>query len=298
MLKRLRQIGISCALKKLKHSLFMDADARDICARNGAYEYLQRYAYVCNQSHEERKSEPKHNIIWTCWWQGIENAPQLVKKCIENMHKYANGYEVVVIDSHNLAQYIQLPDYIITKHAEGIIPHAHFSDLIRLVLLEQYGGIWIDSTILLTGSLPDYITNSDLFFFRSASNAGHTLICNPFIAAKPHHPIIESMLQLLFAYWKQESKLVSYSIFHLFFAIAVETNPINKQSWERVPMVAGAQIFYIQHQLGKPYDEKTYKLATQLSTIHKLTYKFNQFDIDITKKGTFYDVLINGSKPC
>ena len=65
MLKRLRQIGISCALKKLKHSLFIDAAARDICARNGAYEYLQRYAYVCNQSHEERKSEPKHNIICT-----------------------------------------------------------------------------------------------------------------------------------------------------------------------------------------------------------------------------------------
>ena len=65
MFKRLQQIGISCALKKLKYSVFMDADARDICARNVAYEYLQRYAYACNQNRTKWNPEPKREIICT-----------------------------------------------------------------------------------------------------------------------------------------------------------------------------------------------------------------------------------------
>lgn len=110
MLKHLRQIGISCALKKLKHTLFMDADARDICARNGAYEYLLRYKNALETDIAEYKAEPAEKIIWTCWLQGLGNAPILVKRCIESMRQYANGYKVEVIDLNNVSQFVLLPE--------------------------------------------------------------------------------------------------------------------------------------------------------------------------------------------
>ena len=294
MLKRLRQIGIACALKKFKHSLFMDTDVRNLCALNGAYEYLQRYKKTLQTDFTEYKPQPAQKIIWTCWLQGLENAPVLVKKCIDSMRHYANGYQVEVIDLHNLLQYVQLPDFVMSKYKAGIIPHAHFSDMIRLTLLEQYGGVWIDSTILMTDVLPDYIINADLFLFRG-SGIGHTHIYNPFLAAKPHHPIIQSMLQLLYAYWENENKLVSYSIFHLFFSIAIENSALNQFLWSKIPNISGTQMFYLQPQLGEPFDKSIYELATRLSPFHKLTYKFDHFGIDISKKGTFYDVLINGN---
>lgn len=281
----------------MKHAVFMDADTRNLCALNGAYEYLQRYKKTLQTDCTEYKPQPAQKIIWTCWLQGLENAPVLVKKCIDSMRHYANGYQVEVIDLHNLLQYVQLPDFVMSKYKAGIIPHAHFSDMIRLTLLDQYGGVWIDSTILMTDVLPDYIINADLFVFRG-SGTGHTRIYNPFLAAKPHHPIIQSMLQLLYAYWENENKLVSYSIFHLFFSIAIENSSLNQSLWSKIPNISGTQMFYIMPQIGKPYNEKAYQLATQLSPIHKLTYKFEQFGIDVNKKGTFYDVLINGNKPC
>ena len=291
MLRRIQQIGIACALKKLKHAIFMDAETRNLCALNGAYEYLQRYKKALQTDITEYKAEPTEKIIWTCWLQGIENAPVLVKKCIESMRQYANGYKVEVIDLNNVSQFVQLPDSVVSKYKAGIIPHAHFSDMIRLALLEKYGGVWIDSTILMTDVLPDYILDANLFAFRG-SGIGHVCIYNPFLAAKPHHPIIQSMLQLLYAYWKEENKLVSYSIFHLFFSIAIEQSHLNQSLWNDVPNVSGTQMFYLQSQLGRPFDSNVYELATRLSSLHKLTYKFDEFGIDIFKKGTFYDVLI------
>ena len=297
MLKRLRQIGISCALKKLKHALFMDADTRNLCALNGAYEYLLRYKKALQTDIVEYRAQPAQKIIWTCWLQGIEKAPKLVKRCIESMRQYANYYKVEVIDLSNVSQFIQLPDFVVSKYKEGIIPHAHFSDMIRLALLEKYGGVWIDSTILMTDVLPSYITDADIFVFHGTGD-GHVRIYNPFLAAKPHHPIIQSMLQLLYAYWKEENKLVSYSIFHLFFSIAIDQSHLNQSLWNKVPNVSGTQMFYLQSRLGEAFDKKAYELATNISSFHKLTYKFSQFGIDITKKGTFYDVLINGNEPC
>lgn len=290
-LSRLRQIGLLCALEKLKHHILLDNDVKSICALNGAYEYLQRYKLSDNVLLKEYIPTPAQKTIWTCWLQGIDNAPPIVKKCIESIKRYAGDYEVQIIDNCNFSQYITIPDYIIKKHELGIIPHAHFSDIIRLALLEQYGGIWIDSTIWLTNQLPDYVTQSDLFLFRG-SNLGNVLIANPFIASKPHHPIIYTTLQYLLSYWKNEKHLVSYSIFHLFFTMAVNATPLNQSLYNKIPNVSSSQIFYLVFDLGKDYDEHKYNLALKLSSIHKLTYKYKGVNLDTGKKGTLYQHIL------
>ena len=293
MLKRLRQIGFLCAWYKMKNILRPNQDVVNLASRNGAYEYLLRYKYAIKSGHEDHtQTQLSRRVIWTCWLQGEDAAPAIVRRCIDSIRQYANGYEVVVIDLKNVSQYIELPKYIQEKYAKGIIPHAHYSDLIRLALLLKYGGVWIDSTILLTDILPEYITSADFFVFRGYK-VGHTCIYNPFLAAKQNNPILQSLLNLLSEYWKNENKLVSYSIFHLFFTIAIEASDENKLIWEKVPLSYGSQMFYLQSRLGQPYDEQVFRLATQLSSIHKLTYKPSLCGGDPFQKGTFYDVLIN-----
>ena len=65
MLRRIQQIGIVCALKKLKHTLFLSAEEKAICARDGAYEYLRRYVYACKSDVAEGHPTTKKKIIWT-----------------------------------------------------------------------------------------------------------------------------------------------------------------------------------------------------------------------------------------
>lgn len=282
--------------EKFKYTfLFPANDGIEIGANVGAYMYLKRYQSACDWSRKEWKPQKGEHVIWTCWWQGEKNAPQLVQKCIDNIRQYANGYEVRVITEQNASDYIKIPSFIVEKHEKGIIPHAHFVDIIRLILLQEYGGIWIDSTFWMTDVLPDIIAKSPLFLYHSSARNA-ILMVNPFIVSAPHHPLLEDVLTLLLAYWSKENRLVAYTIMPLFCTMAVRNSELNARLWEEVPLLYSKQIDHLLPILNKPFNDEEYELVKRCSPIHKLTYKFEQYGVDINKKGTFYDVLINQSK--
>ena len=59
-----------------------------------------------------------------------------------------------------------MPDYITDKWQRGIIGNAHFSDLLRLELLIEKGGYWIDATVLCTDSkMLEFIDKQPLFLY-------------------------------------------------------------------------------------------------------------------------------------
>lgn len=93
------------------------------------------------------KSEGSH--IWTLWWQGLEQAPEIVKVCLKSQREnmVSKGFKYTVITKDNWKQFIDLPKHIIEKMENGKITLTHFSDIIRAELLKQYGGIWIDATV-------------------------------------------------------------------------------------------------------------------------------------------------------
>lgn len=103
-------------------------------------------------------------IIWRYWATGWETAPFVVKKCTESIHRYASDYEIIDIDDKNVENYIQLPEKLLnTKN----FPVQTKSDLIRIMLLAKYGGVWIDATIFLNKPLSifmDQIGDVDFFF--------------------------------------------------------------------------------------------------------------------------------------
>lgn len=282
-------------LYKFKHRLFSkDKDVMAICSRNGAYEYLLRYKSAC-QNIEADSILPKEKIIWTCWLQGEENAPLIVRKCLDSIRQHAGYYKVVVLTQETISKYVEVPEYIEQKHQQGLIPHAHYTDIVRLMLLIQYGGVWIDSTILLTGELPLYVTETPLFVFQREPE-GHVEMGVCFISSDKNHPILRTQLALLLEYWRHENELVSYSLFHLFWTMAVHSSPQLLELWKEVRYVPCAIVDILMHDLSSSYSNVRWNEIQELSSIHKLTYKFEQFGIDIHKKGTFYDVLINQEK--
>ena len=95
-------------------------------------------------------------VIWTMWWQGEENAPTIVKSTLYYMRKFAekHGYNVIVIDSKNIEEYVTIPDTIYRKLETKKINLANFSDLVRFMLIDQHGGIWLDSTMYMDREFP------------------------------------------------------------------------------------------------------------------------------------------------
>lgn len=98
--------------------------------------------------------------IWLFWNTGLDKAPEIVRTCYQSVKKYA-GRQVVLLTEKNVQNYINMPDYLNEKLKSGVLPLAIYTDLMRVALLEHYGGTWMDATILLTDEIPQEILNSD-----------------------------------------------------------------------------------------------------------------------------------------
>lgn len=234
-------------------------------------------------------SAPKK--IWFCWLQGLENAPDLVKACYQSLQKHLVGYEINVITSQNLGEYVELPDYIITKWKNKSISNAHFSDVIRIALLAKWGGTWIDSTVLCTGKMPSYIENSNFFVFSNEyRNDLSSKISNWFIHAIPNHPIIVKTRDLLYKYWKQNDKICHYFLFHMIMTIIIENN---EELVNDMPFVSNINphVLQFKYLFNSPNDSER-ELIKQFSAFHKLSYKF---DKELTcKENTNYQLILKG----
>jgi len=289
----IKKIGFACALHKMKRRIFInDKDIISRIACNGAYDYLQKYKYALDFPIEQSSSEspnPYPDKIWTMWLQGVENAPELIKKCIAS-NVAQHGNDVIVLDSTNVSQYIEIPDFITQKWKAGIIPNAHYSDVLRILLLAKYGGTWIDSTIRLFAPVPAYIRQADIFVFKCIPMA-HVLAANNFIAAQTNNAIVLKMKNLLLEFWKYENKLASYSIFHLFFTMTVNTE---KELWQSIPYFDAVNNTILQMELFDKFNPARMEQIKQISSIQKLSWKFPKEKFEL--EGTFYDELIRKNK--
>ena len=237
--------------------------------------YLGRYAKGVKPAEQLTVND---KYVWACWLQGEENAPEIVKKCFESVRKYKPvGYELVIIDYNNLDKYVSLPDFVLEKHRRGIISHPHFSDIVRLCLLRQYGGFWIDATCLLTSVIPEKIYQPDFFIYRSFGKFERTFINNCFIYSKANNQIVSKWLGAIFDYWKNEDFPIEYFVHHyLFIALLENDAEFNNlyNSYLLTETDENMHLLFRKAENNEEISEEFYKKACELSFIHKLTYKF------------------------
>ena len=230
------------------------------------------------------------NKIWICWFQGMENAPELVQKCYNSVVNNNPNSEVIVITSENMSQYVTFPDYIIDKWKKGIITHTHMTDLMRLELLINYGGLWLDATVLCTGKAPDYFYNSELFFYQclKPGRDGHgNFISSWLINAKTNNKILMATRELCYEYWKDNNSMWDYFLFHDFMSIVLEKYSIDLG---KIIPRDNATPHILLLRLFDFYDEKMWNAIKEQTQFHKLTYKFSENDKE--KKGTYYKYIL------
>ena len=227
--------------------------------------------------------------IFILWLQGLEKAPELVRACAASVSEQLPGYQIIVLTEENIREYTDLPDYIWKKYKKGRIRPAHFSDLVRLNVLDRLGGMWIDATVLCTGAgLMERIEDCPLFVFRifpDASRFEPIVASNWFISACSHHPILELTERLLLEYWKGHPFILHYYLFHLFFSIAAEHCA---EEWSKVPFVSNGPPHSLQQLLLREYDQDQMEELVRETDFHKLTYKFpRQVNVE-EESGLFY----------
>ena len=229
--------------------------------------------------------DDKSNKVWVCWFQGMDNAPPIVKKCVQSISEQVGNENLTIITMDNIEDYVTLPKYIVEK--KGIISNTHLSDILRLELLINYGGLWLDATTFVTGEIPKYIYDNDLFMYRLSDANDKAIRYNTWlIYATKNNRVLKMVRDLLYEYWKRENRLKEYFLIHLFITLVLEKYPDDFNTMFRISD-SDSNILYLNY-FNEPYCEETYSNIVKTTSIHKLTYK----NLDESKQGTFYRHII------
>jgi hypothetical protein len=105
------------------------------------------------------KQKPSYNLapkkIWT-YWDNSDKLPKSVKLCMDSWKKFNPDYEIVLLTRKNYQGYVTIPDTI-RKHPHYNDSAARFSDLVRLYVLEEHGGIWVDASVLVKQPFDNWV---------------------------------------------------------------------------------------------------------------------------------------------
>ena len=189
--------------------------------------------------------------------------PLIVRICLDSLKRYLPNKEIRIVDECNRQQYVSFPDHIEERWKKGQIPPAQFSDLLRLELLIKYGGTWIDSTVLCTGFESSTVQgfkaflDADLFFsqFKQDEKAHYAGVSNWFITSCQNNPLLMTMRDMLYAYWKDYGCVLEYYIFHRFFDMIATERP---EAVRALPYAYSPGCLALGHNWDKPFRQKTW----------------------------------------
>lgn len=236
----------------------------------------KHYKYICKQKYGDL------NIIdniaarkaWVFWWQGEEEAPEVVKMCINSIRKHCE-LEVVCLSKKNYSKYVQIPDYIVRKAENGTMCLAHFSDVLRFVLLYEKGGIWIDSTCLLTAQIP-----ADIFEYPFYSLNGpfrgqeglNWLWTSFFMLGQKGNVLSKMMVDFYYEYWKKHDCAITYLFLDCWIRAMYRNFEEIKCLIDEMPST-DMKVFDLNAIMNLSYDRHKLNQVINNSYIHKISYK-------------------------
>ena len=235
-------------------------------------------------------------LLWICWWDGIDAMPPIVKACYNSMRQNANEYKITVITKYNFTEYIAIPDHVLTKMNAGIMTVTHFSNIVRMSLLDKYGGLWLDATILVTGRIE---LDSSNFFTLKGPYGGEDVPRRRWtgncIGGSPKVYLFGFIREFLCEYWKDHTDMIDYFLYDYSIAMAYTAIPAIKEAIDGVPIKNTNNIesyMVMQDHLGNEFDSTVYDKAITNSVFHKLTWKNNYVPLTSDNKLTLYGYIL------
>lgn len=242
---------------------------------------------------EAKDAEESHRI-WTLWWQGEDNAPPLVRKCLSKMRENAGGNELIILTKDNFREYITLPEWIIEKREKGIITFAQLSDIFRFTLLAEHGGLWLDSTIYTSKQIPDDIFRYSFFSqhtkWAETCFVQHNLYHGFSIGSRKGSKLVSFARDMFFEYWKTHDVLVDYLMIDYIIMLAYQHFPDIKAAIDSLPY-SSERLYDLVSMLSEPYDEEYFRTLSSECIFSKLDWH-RKYRTETKGKPTYYSKVI------
>lgn len=296
-------------IKSIKNGTFIVSIYHKLCKRKwtkyesdnliGLYERLicfekfkKKYSYVIDNFKYEEKEQIKTDYIWFCWWQGLENAPELVQANYLNLKKIFPNKNIIFLDKTNYTQYITFPDWFVKKWELGIIDNTKVSNLLRIKLLYEYGGLWLDSTVYISSKkLPRYIFDVPFFMYSENGIGEIRTGATWLMSSYTNNPLLKLTEELYLEYWKRENELMEYFLITFCLRMAKE---YFYEIWNKMPKIPANNEILLANCLFEEFDKDYYNDICEITHIHKLSFKESK---ELYKKdNTYYKHILETIK--
>ena len=214
--------------------------------------------------------------VWVCWLQGDEKMPELNRICVESIRENAGNHPVVFLSLPDIPGYLSVPPCIERAFSSGRIKPAIYTDYVRCALLSRYGGVWLDSTMLLTGPLGNEWFRAPFMSVRqeegdnaSVSRYRWATFCLGAVQGSPFFRKVESMFR---AYFERKGRNVDYLMIDYFFDLLYRKDAGMREMMDRVP-VSNPALHELRSLLNEPYDPVRMAAMEETTGLFKLTYK-------------------------
>ena len=235
--------------------------------------------------------------IYFCWLQGEAHLPPIIRCCYNSLKQNAGHYKIVFLDEKNFSQYVDIAPHIMDKFRAGKISRTHFSDILRVNLLEQYGGLWLDSTVLVTEPLENHRDFwqmpyfSQKFFHDKNPRNPYSIVISygrwaSFIqgTAIRHNPLFTFEKNFLNEYWRDFDKLVDYLLIDFIMALAYDNIPAVRKEFDAVP-INNTEVWTLLQHLNNSYAAYPFDKILAGNFLHKLSWKD---PLDMTRNDTVF----------
>lgn len=127
-------------------------------------------------------------IIHYCWFGGSP-LDQRAQTCMASWKKYLPGWQIQEWNEKNFD--IHINPYV--EEAYRLKKWAFVSDYARLAILEEYGGIYLDTDVELVRGVEDLVAKGAFMGIESCT--AKQIFVNPglLMAAEPHNPVLQDI---------------------------------------------------------------------------------------------------------
>lgn len=218
---------------------------------NNNKELIEKYKNksVVTTSNNEKK------VIWVMWWQGIQNAPKIVKICVNSILNNNPNKKVIILDENNYSKYVDIPQNILTKVYSGKLSITNLSDLIRLKVLSKYGGMWFDSTIYLNKPINDLFDKYPFFSIKTDHkkwSVSKGLWTTFLMGCDKNNILFAFSDEVMTNYLQKYDYIIGYFLIDAIISLAYNNIPLCRIEIDKVPE-NNNEIYDFQKQINKRY---------------------------------------------
>ena len=236
--------------------------------------------------------------VWVCWWQGLESAPDIVKRCVESIYRYVpqDSAQIHFITFDNYMEYAGFSQVVVDRYNAGRISLTHLADILRVQLLNMYGGLWVDATYFISDNRIADIINDEAYTVKTVipSWNGDVIAKGKwavnFLKFMKGSPLSGFCTEAFEIYWSLRDEPLDYFLLDRIIKVAYDNISVIRKQIDGISAnnISSLKLMEI---ISRSYDEAVWNDMKKDTFAFKLSYKEPVELYTEDGKETFYNKL-------